>query len=165
MCILAYFFSPYISFLLFIQPYYANSCCWHSQIYSQVIFGAAERFSSRRFPNSNFVNKLYQVKIPLLPVFQLSLFRLCFRTVYVVFTTSIAILFPYFNEVLGVIGALNFWPLTIYFPVEMYFVQKKIGAWTTKWIVLKSFSFACFFVSAIGLVGSIEEIIKEKLSS
>ncbi|KAK4278226.1 hypothetical protein QN277_016100 [Acacia crassicarpa] len=156
----------------FYEPYwlidFANACIvvhlvGGYQIYSQPIFAAADRFCSRRFPNSNFVNKLYPVKLPLLPVFQLSLFRLCFRTVYVVFTTGIAILFPYFNQVLGVLGALNFWPLTIYFPVEMYFVRKKIGAWTTKWIVLRSFSLVCLIVSVLGLVGSIEGVIKEKL--
>lgn len=158
----------------FYEPYwlidFANACIvvhlvGGYQIYSQPIFAAADRWFPRRFPDSNFVNKFYRVKLPLLPVFQLSLFRLCFRTLYVISTTGIAILFPYFNEVLGVLGALNFWPLTIYFPVEMYFVQKKIGAWTTKWIVLRSFSFICFIISVLGFVGSVEGIIKEKLSS
>ncbi|XP_028752807.1 probable amino acid permease 7 [Neltuma alba] len=158
----------------FYEPFwlvdFANACIvvhlvGGYQIYSQPIYAAADRYSSRRFPNSTFVNKVYQVKLPLLPVFQLSLFRLCFRTVYVIFTTGIGILFPYFNQVLGVLGALNFWPLTVYFPVEMYFVQKKIGAWTTKWIVLRSFSFVCFIISVLGLAGSIEGIIKAKLSS
>ncbi|XP_054798056.1 probable amino acid permease 7 isoform X3 [Prosopis cineraria] len=158
----------------FYEPYwlidFANACIvvhlvGGYQIYSQPIFAAADRWFPRRFPDSNFVNKFYRVKLPLLPMFQLSLFRLCFRTLYVISTTGIAILFPYFNEVLGVLGALNFWPLTIYFPVEMYFVQKKIGAWTTKWIVLRSFSFICFIISVLGFVGSVEGIIKEKLSS
>lgn len=78
-------------------------------------------------------------------------------------TTGVAILFPYFNQVLGVLGAVNFWPLAIYFPVEMYFVQKKIGAWTRQWIVLRIFSFACFLVTLVGFVGSLEGIIREKL--
>jgi len=43
----------------------------------------------------------------------------------VVSTTGIAILFPLFNDMLGVIGAVKFWPLVVYFPVEMYIVQKK----------------------------------------
>lgn len=73
-------------------------------------------------------------------------------------------MFPYFNEVLGVLGALGFWPLTIYFPVEMYFVQNKIEAWSTKWIVLRTFSFVCLLVTVVSLVGSLEGIISEKLS-
>ena len=31
-------------------------------------------------------------------------------------TTCIALLFPSFNDMLGVIGAVKFWPLGVYFP-------------------------------------------------
>ncbi|KAI4306271.1 hypothetical protein L6164_029564 [Bauhinia variegata] len=157
----------------FYEPYwlidFANACIilhlvGGYQIYSQPIYSFADRWCSRKFPNSEFVNKFYSLKLPLLPGFQLNLFRLCFRTAYVISTTGIAILFPYFNQVLGVLGALNFWPLTIYFPVEMYFVQKKIQPWTRKWIVLRTFSFVCFLVTVVSLIGSIEGIISAKLS-
>lgn len=100
----------------------------------------------------------------MIPRFQVNSFRLCFRTVYVVSTTGIAMLFPYFNQVLGVLGALNFWPLAIYFPVQMYCVQKEIGAWTKKWIVLQTFSFVCFLVTVVGVIGSVEGLISAKLS-
>lgn len=95
---------------------------------------------------------------------QLNPFRLSFRTAYVVSTTGIAMVFPYFNQVLGVLGALNFWPLAIYFPVEMYFVQNKIGAWTRRWIVLRTFSFFCFLVTVVGIIGSVQGLISAKLS-
>ncbi|KAK4387220.1 putative amino acid permease 7 [Sesamum angolense] len=81
--------------------------------------------TAKKHPNSRFVNDEYTVKLPLLPRFKLNLLRLCFRTVYVASTTGLALLFPYFNQVLGVLGALNFWPLAIYFPVQMYLVQNK----------------------------------------
>jgi hypothetical protein len=135
-----------------------------SQIYCQPVFAFAERWFTKKFPNSGFVNNFYTFKLPLLPGFKLNLLRLCFRTAYVISTTVIAILFPYFNQVLGLLGALNFWPLTIYFPVEMYFVQKKIGAWTKKWILLRTFSFICFLVTVVGLIGSLEGLISAKLS-
>ncbi|CAK8565829.1 unnamed protein product [Lathyrus sativus] len=134
------------------------------QIYSQPIYSTADRWCAKKYPNSGFVNDFHRVKLPLLPAFEINLFRFCFRTTYVISTTGLAILFPYFNQVLGVLGAINFWPLAIYFPVEMYFVQKKIGAWTRKWIVLRIFSFACFLVTVVGFVGSIEGIISEKIS-
>ncbi|KAJ6426196.1 hypothetical protein OIU84_026724, partial [Salix udensis] len=35
-------------------------------------------------------------------------------------------IFPFFNSVLGLIGAMSFWPLTLYFPVQMYISQAKI---------------------------------------
>lgn len=133
------------------------------QIYSQPIFSAVEKWSFNKFPNSGIVNNNYKLKLPLLPNLQLNLFKFLFRTVYVITTTGLAILFPYFNQVLGVLGALNFWPLAIYFPVEMYFVQNKVQAWSKKWIVLRSFSFLCFLVTVVGLIGSLEGIISQKL--
>ncbi|KAL5125979.1 putative amino acid permease 7 [Glycine soja] len=157
----------------FYEPYwlidFANACIvlhlvGGYQIYSQPIYGAVDRWCSKRYPNSGFVNNFYQLKLPRLPAFQLNMFRICFRTAYVVSTTGLAILFPYFNQVIGVLGALGFWPLAIYFPVEMYFVQRKVEAWSRKWIVLRTFSFICFLVSLLGLIGSLEGIISEKLS-
>ncbi|GAV74780.1 Aa_trans domain-containing protein, partial [Cephalotus follicularis] len=157
----------------FYEPYwlidFANACIvlhlvGGYQIYSQPVFAFVERWSAKKFPGSEFVNKFFILKLPLLPVCQVNLFRLCFRTTYVVSTTAIAMIFPYFNSVLGVLGALNFWPLTVYFPVEMYFVQKKIGAWTRKWILLRTFSLVCLIVTMLGLIGSIESIIRAKLS-
>lgn len=133
------------------------------QIFSQPVFAFVERWFTRKYPSSGFVNNFYTFKLPLLPPLRVNILRLCFRTAYVVSTTAIAIIFPYFNQVLGVLGALNFWPLAIYFPVEMYFVQKKIGAWTRKWIVLRTFSFICLLVTIVGLIGSIEGLISAKL--
>lgn len=156
----------------FYEPYwlidFANACIvlhlvGGYQIYSQPVFAFVERWFTRKYPSSGFVNNFYTFKLPLLPPLRVNSLRLCFRTAYVASTTAIAIIFPYFNEVLGVLGALNFWPLAIYFPVEMYFVQKKIGAWTRKWVVLRTFSFICLLVTIIGLIGSIEGLISAKL--
>ncbi|KAL7249001.1 hypothetical protein ACSBR1_011214 [Camellia fascicularis] len=157
----------------FYEPFwlidFANACIilhlvGGYQVYSQPVFAIAERWFGKKYPNSGFVNNFYNFKLPLLPGFQLNLLRLCFRTFYVISTVVIAVIFPYFNQVLGVLGALNFWPLAIYFPVEMYFVQKKIGAWTTKWIVLQTFSTVCLIVSILALIGSVEGLIRAKLS-
>ncbi|KAJ6802920.1 putative amino acid permease 7 [Iris pallida] len=134
------------------------------QMYSQPVFAFADRWFTGRFPNSRFVNKFYTVKFPCLPPYKLNLLRLCYRTLYVASTTGLAMVFPYFNDILGVLGALNFWPLAIYFPVEMYFVQKKIGSWTRKWIVLEVFSVVCLIVSIFALVGSVEGLLNAKMS-
>lgn len=128
------------------------------------MFGFVEKWFSETFPESGFVNNAYTIQIPFLPPYKVYLFRICFRAAYVVSTTGIAMLFPYFNEVLGVLGAVNFWPLAVYFPVQMYFVQKKIGAWTRKWVILQSFSLACLIVSIVALVGSLEGLVSEKMS-
>ncbi|KAL0311431.1 UNVERIFIED_CONTAM: putative amino acid permease 7 [Sesamum angustifolium] len=124
------------------------------EIYSQPLFAVAERHISKKHANSRFVNDEYTVKLPLLPRFKLNLLRLCFRTVYVASTTGLALLFPYFNQVLGVLGALNFWPLAIYFPVQMYLVQNKIRAWTGQWIVLQAFRVFCLLCTILAFIGS-----------
>ncbi|XP_012444108.1 probable amino acid permease 7 isoform X7 [Gossypium raimondii] len=155
----------------FYEPYwlidFANACIvlhlvGGYQIFSQPVFAFVERWFTNKFPSSGFVNNFYTIKLPLLPSFQMNPLKICFRTAYVASTTVIAMIFPYFNQVLGVLGALNFWPLAIYFPVEMYFVQKKIQPWTRKWVVLRSFSFFCLLVSIVGLIGSIEGLISAK---
>ncbi|KAG9455406.1 hypothetical protein H6P81_008310 [Aristolochia fimbriata] len=133
------------------------------QVYSQPVFAGVERWVSEKYPESEFVNRFYTVKAPFFPVYRVNPLRLCFRTAYVCFTTAIAIVFPYFNQVLGVLGSLNFWPLTIYFPVQMYFVQRRIGRWTEKWVVLQMFSVVCLLVSVVSLIGSVEGLITAKL--
>ncbi|KDP36331.1 hypothetical protein JCGZ_09546 [Jatropha curcas] len=151
----------------FFEPYwlidFANACVLIHLIYSQPVFSFVEGWFSNKYPRSGFVNEFYTFKLPLFPPLQVNLLRVCFRTAYVASTTAIAMVFPYFNQVLGVLGALNFWPLAIYFPVEMYFVQKKIGPWTRKWIVLRTFSVVCLLVTILGLIGSIQGIIRAKL--
>lgn len=137
---------------------------WLLQIYSQPLFAVTERWISKKHPNSKFVNKEHRIKLPLLHDFKLNLLRLCFRTAYVASTTGVAILFPYFNQVLGVIGALNFWPLAIYFPVEMYLAQNNIRAWTRTWTVLQAFKILGLLCNIIALVGSIEGLISNRLS-
>lgn len=134
------------------------------QIFCQPIFAFVEKWFHEKYTENGFVNNFYGIELPFLPAFKLNPFRLCFRTAYVVSTTGIAMVFPYFNQILGVLGALNFWPLAIYFPVEMYFVQRKIGAWTRKWIVLQTFSVVCLLISIVALIGSVEGLIKAKLS-
>ncbi|KAJ6422952.1 hypothetical protein OIU84_023978 [Salix udensis] len=155
----------------FYEPYwligFANACIvlhlvGGYQLFSQPVFTFVERWSSKKFPRSGFLNNFYSIKLPLLPSFHINLFRICFRTAYVLSTTAIATVFPYFNQVLGLLGAFNFWPLAIYFPVEMYFVRNKVEAWTRKWVVLRTFSFVCFLVSFVGLIGSIEGIVCAK---
>ncbi|KAJ6727672.1 hypothetical protein OIU74_005841 [Salix koriyanagi] len=133
------------------------------QVFCQPLFATIEKWIAENHPDSRFVNKNVICKIPRLPDFQLNLLRLCLRTIYVISTTTIAMGFPYFNQVIGLFGGFSFWPLSVYFPVEMYFKQRNIEAWTTKWILLRSFSIICFLVTAFALIGSVEGLIREKI--
>ncbi|KAG0458350.1 hypothetical protein HPP92_023507 [Vanilla planifolia] len=126
------------------------------QMFSQSIFGDADRWFARRFLSSSF----HGVHLPFQPAaWRSKLFRICFRTLYVVSTTGVAMAFPYFNQVLALCGSFGFWPLAIYFPVEMYLVQRKIVPWTSKWVLLQLFSSVCLLLSIFALVGSIEGLL------
>ena len=134
------------------------------QVYSQPLFATVENWFRFRFPDSEFVNHTYMLKLPLLPTFELNFLSLSFRTAYVASTTVIAMIFPYFNQILGVLGSIIFWPLTIYFPVEIYLTQSSTVSWTTKWVLLRTFSIFGFLFGLFTLIGCIKGIVTEKIS-
>ncbi|CAA3020043.1 probable amino acid permease 7 isoform X2 [Olea europaea var. sylvestris] len=155
----------------FYEPYwlvdFANACVvlhlvGGYQVFSQPLFAITERWIVKKFPNCQTLHKDYNPKS--IPGLRLNLLRLCFRTAYVAFTTGFAILFPYFNQVVGVAGAINFWPIVVYFPVEMYLVQKNIGPQTKKSIILRIFCFVTLVVILFAFVGSIKGLITARFS-
>ncbi|ERN19080.1 hypothetical protein AMTR_s00061p00112270 [Amborella trichopoda] len=157
----------------FYEPYwlidFANACIvlhlvGGYQVYSQPLFAFVEKWLIQTFPTCALMKTTYTLHIPFIPTFQLNLLRLCFRTAYVVSTTGLAMFFPYFNQVLGVLGALNFWPIAVYFPIQMYIVQKNVQTWTSKWLIFQTFSCICLVASVIALTGSIQGIVSEKTS-
>ncbi|KAK4340142.1 hypothetical protein RND71_041604 [Anisodus tanguticus] len=86
--------------------------------------------------------------------------KLVWRTAYVVFTTILAMLFPFFNDFVGLLGAASFWPLTVYFPIQMYIAQAKIPKYSFTWIWLKILSFVCLIISLLAAAGSVQGLIK-----
>ncbi|KAJ4874514.1 Amino acid permease 3 [Raphanus sativus] len=129
------------------------------QVYCQPLFAFIERQASVRFPDSDFIAKDIKIPIPGFKPLRLNFFRLIWRTVFVIITTLISMLLPFFNDVVGLLGALGFWPLTVYFPVEMYIEQKKIARWSTQWVCLQVFSSACLVVSIAAAAGSIAGVV------
>lgn len=71
-------------------------------------------------------------------------------------TAVIAMIFPFFNDFVGLIGAATFWPLTVYFPVEMYISQARVERFSCSWMRLKILSWACLIVSLLAAAGSIQ---------
>lgn len=123
-----------------------------TQVFTQPLFAFFEQIISRRWPGSIFIHKEYYMT----PSLHFNLFRLIWRSLYVVLTTVVSMLLPFFNDIMGLIGALAFWPLTVYFPVEMFIVQQKIPKWSRLWILLQVLSMFCFVVSLAAAMGSIE---------
>ncbi|XP_073306127.1 amino acid permease 3-like [Primulina huaijiensis] len=131
------------------------------QVYCQPLFAFVEKTVADWFPNSQFIKKEIAVPVPGFKSYKLNLFRLIWRTIFVIITTVISMLMPFFNDVVGILGAFGFWPLTVYFPVEMYIVQKKIPKWSSRWIGLQILSAACLIISIAAAVGSFAGVVSD----
>jgi uncharacterized membrane protein len=70
-------------------------------------------------------------------------------------------LMPFFGSVVGLIGAISFWPLTVYFPVEMYMAQHRVPRGSTKWLFLQALSAVCLLVSIAAAAGSVADVRAE----
>ena len=127
------------------------------QVLAQPVFGAVESQARRRWPKSKFVTEEYPVGIGNKTLnFSINFLRLTCRTVFVGLVTSVAMAFPFFNEVLALLGAISYWPLTVYFPVNMYIAQKKISPRTIRWFGLQLLNFVCLLVALASACGSVE---------
>ncbi|KAK1265880.1 Amino acid permease 1 [Acorus gramineus] len=131
------------------------------QVYAQPTFAKYEAWLSKRWPDSGFIHTIYTLRLPCFSSvrsFQFTLCRLLVRPAFVVFTTIIAMMFPFFNAIVGLLGSIAFWPLTVYLPVSMYMAQAKIKRGSHKWLVLQGLSVVSLIVSLIAAVGSFADI-------
>ncbi|CAL5209801.1 unnamed protein product [Lathyrus oleraceus] len=131
------------------------------QVFAQPIFSAVESWGSKRSPQSKLMTKEYNIRIPLVGTWRVNMFKVIWRTMYVIITTLIAIIFPFFNNVVGLLGAFSFFPLTVYFPTEMYLTRAKVQKYSVAWIAIKTLSVFCLMVSIVAAVGSVEGIISD----
>ncbi|EES08159.1 amino acid permease 3 [Sorghum bicolor] len=125
------------------------------QVFCQPLFAFVEKRAAARWPGSGFMAR----EVRLGPCFVLGVFRLTWRTAFVCVTTVVAMMLPFFGDVVGLLGAVSFWPLTVYFPVEMYIAQRGVRRWSTRWVCLQTLSAACLLVSVAGAVGSTAGVI------
>ncbi|PKA57415.1 Amino acid permease 8 [Apostasia shenzhenica] len=132
------------------------------QVYGQPIYAKYEDYLSQKWPESIFFNKQY--RLPLLfwktQSFRFTICKLILRTAFVVLTTLIAMMLPFFNSIVGLLGAIAFWPLTVYFPVSMFMAQAKIKRGRWKWTMLHLLSAVALIVSIVAAAGSIEDIMQ-----
>nr|CAB3491174.1 unnamed protein product [Digitaria exilis] len=124
------------------------------QVFVQPLFAVVESMVAATWPDSRILSR--EVKVG---PFVLSVFRLTWRTAFVCLTTVVAMVLPFFGDVVGLLGAVSFWPLSVYFPVEMYIKQRGVRRWSTRWVCLQMLSAACFVVSVAGAVGSTAGVI------
>ncbi|XBI58791.1 hypothetical protein VPH35_039970 [Triticum aestivum] len=127
-----------------------------ANVYCQQTYATVESLAAARCPGLDFIvrqNHPFGTH-----KFGVSKFRLVWRTSFVIVSTVLAILLPLFNDILGLLGALGFWPLTVYFPVEMHFRQRKVKRSSWKWVALQGLSFVCFAVTVGVIVASVQGI-------
>ncbi|KAL7187678.1 hypothetical protein ACSBR1_037689 [Camellia fascicularis] len=92
--------------------------------------------------------------------FDANFFRLTWRTIFVILATTLAMALPFFNDILALLGAIGYWPLTVFFPVEMYIAKSRIGRWTNRWLGLQLINVVCFLVALAATCGSIQGLSK-----
>lgn len=76
------------------------------QVFSQPVFHGLEMAVTGHVPGAS--------RLPTL------LLRIIVRTLYVCFTTGVAVIMPFFTDIIGLVGALVFWPAAVYYPVRLY---------------------------------------------
>ncbi|KAB2612175.1 amino acid permease 3-like [Pyrus ussuriensis x Pyrus communis] len=131
------------------------------QVFVQPLYAFVEKTVKEKYPHSQFITKDIKFRLPVFGSYNLNLFRLVWRTSFVIVTTVISMILPFFNDVVGLLGALGFWPLTVYFPVEMYIAQKRIPKWSTRWLCLQTLSGACLIITIAAAAGSIAGVISD----
>ncbi|GLJ07349.1 hypothetical protein SUGI_0064940 [Cryptomeria japonica] len=155
----------------FYEPYwlidFANICIvvhllGAYQVFCQPLFAFVEDWFLNKWQNHRIFNYECGLSIPLVGLHNVKLFRLCWRTAFVISMTGIAILFPFFNQIIGLAAAAKFWPLVVYFPVSMHIAQNKVQHWTVEWILLQAFSFVCLLILMASTVASIEGLVKAR---
>lgn len=125
------------------------------QVFCQPLFAFFEKCARRTWPDAAIITREIQIT----KFLKLNVFRLGWRSAFVVLTTVIAMLMPFFNDVVGLLGAIGFWPMTVYFPVEMYIAQKKVPKWSVRWVCLQMLSLCCLMISIVAAAGSIAGVI------
>ncbi|KAM7278657.1 hypothetical protein ACFE04_005791 [Oxalis oulophora] len=73
------------------------------QVFLQPLFAFVEKLCAKKWSKSEFVTAEYDIPVPFYGVYQLNLFQLIWRTGFVVLITLIAMLLPFFNDVVGIL--------------------------------------------------------------
>ncbi|THG10294.1 hypothetical protein TEA_010554 [Camellia sinensis var. sinensis] len=130
------------------------------QVFSQPVFSAVESWANMRWSKSTFVMGEYPMAIGNKFKFNANFFRLTWRTIFVILATTLAMALPFFNDILALLGAIGYWPLTVFFPVEMYIAKRRIRRWTNRWLGLQLINVVCFLVALAATCGSIQGLSK-----
>ncbi|CAN1219090.1 Amino acid permease 8, partial [Linum perenne] len=145
------------------------------QVTAQPVFTRLEAWATNKWPESEFVNREYPVNLHAIfgPNLTVNPMRLVGRTALVAAATVVAMAVPFFNDVLALLGAISYWPLTVYFPVEMHIAQSKMirkssgrpadASAGAKWVVLQLLNVFCLVVAVAAACGAIHGLSRSLL--
>ncbi|VAH11712.1 unnamed protein product [Triticum turgidum subsp. durum] len=125
----------------------------------QTLFVLVENWAERRWPKSSFVTDKINIKLASYSL-KFNLFGLTWRSLFVVLTTLVSTLLPFSAEVAGFVTAMLFWPLTVYFPIQMFIVQKKIPKHSIQWACLQLLSLAWLIITITAAASYIVVIVR-----
>ncbi|PRQ31684.1 putative amino acid transporter, transmembrane domain-containing protein [Rosa chinensis] len=99
------------------------------QVFCQPFFAFVEKSIVGKYQDSNFITReiwFWPLQTEPFEIVVEDFLRDC--NPYDIYICSS----PFFNHVLGLLGALGFWPLTVDFLIEMYIVQRRIPKWSKR---------------------------------
>ncbi|XP_031474163.1 amino acid permease 2-like [Nymphaea colorata] len=123
------------------------------QVFAQPAFALFESLIARAWPSTSTA---FEFRLPRTQTtVTISPGRLVFRTLFVAYITVLAMVMPFFNAIMGLLGAVIFWPLTVKFPVSMYMRRENIAKGTSQWYRLQALSMVTLAVSLVAGMGSL----------
>lgn len=131
------------------------------QIFAQPLFSFLEGLVLKRWPKKTFLNNTRSVSIRVVGRIRLNIFHLVWRTIFVLVTTLLALLLPFFNSIMGLLGALAFFPLSVYFPIRIYMKRTNLRHYKCEWWFLCTLMVICLLVSIGAAIGSVAEILQD----
>ncbi|KAK6945950.1 Amino acid transporter, transmembrane domain, partial [Dillenia turbinata] len=129
------------------------------QVYSQPFFQFVEKKCADKWPESGLIKATYSIHIPMFGNCDVNFFQLVWRSIYVIVTTVVAVILPFFNDFLGLIGAIAFWPLTVFLPTQMHIKQTRIRTFSITWICFQILSLICLLITLLAFAASIQGIV------
>lgn len=127
------------------------------QVMAQPFFRVVEMGANIVWPDSKFINQDHSFNVRGATI-NLNLFRLIWRTIFVILATILAMAMPFFNQFLALLGAIGFGPLVVFFPIQMHIAQKRIPVLSLRWCALQLLNCLCMVVSLTAVVASVHEI-------
>ena len=77
-----------------------------------------------------------------------------------VMVTMVALALPFFTDMIALMGSIGYWPIVVYFPVEMHIAQYKIPKRSARWAGLQLLSLLNLLISLAAASGAIQGLHK-----